>query len=84
VAASHAARYLELTLDQGYRTIRLRKLNPFQAHKIGLRPFRHAGFLIRGQWCIEQVVVLNEARKVLWDSGSETCASEESAERWQP
>jgi hypothetical protein len=84
VAASHAARYLKLTLDHGYRTIRLRELNPIQARKTRLRPFRHAGFLMRGQWCIEQIVVLNGAKKVLWDSGSEACTPEKAAGRWQP
>jgi hypothetical protein len=74
VAASHAARYLKLTLDDGYRTIRLRELNPLQARKTGLRPFRHVGFLMRGQWCIEQIVVLNQEKEVLWDSGAEACA----------
>jgi hypothetical protein len=74
VAASHAARYLKLTLDDGSRTIRLRELNPLQARKTGLRPFRHAGFLMRGQWCIEQIVVLNQEKEVLWDSDAEACA----------
>lgn len=84
VAASHAGRYLKLKLDHGYRTIRLHELNPFQARKTRLRPFRHAGFLMRGDWCIEQVVVLNEAKKVLWDSVSEPCAVEDVAGRWRP
>jgi hypothetical protein len=84
VAASHAARYLKLTLDHGYRTIRLHELNPAQARKTRLRPFRHAGFLMRGHWCIEQFVVLNGAKKVLWDSGSEPCGLEEAAGRWRP
>lgn len=84
VAASHAARYLKLTLDHGYRTIRLHELNPIQARKTRLRPFRHAGFLMRGDWCIEQVVVLNGAKEVLWDNGSEPCEPEdEAAGRWQ-
>lgn len=81
VAASHAARYLKLTLGHGYRTVRLHELNPVQARNTGLRPFRHAGFLMRGQWCIKQVVVLNEGGKVLWDSGSEECPPGESAGR---
>ncbi len=83
VAASHAARYLRLTLADGHRTIRLHKLNPIQAQKTRLRPFRHAGFLMRGQWCIEQIVVLNGAEEVLWDSGSEACDIEKPAARWQ-
>lgn len=84
VAASHAARYLKLTLDDGYRTVRLHELNPVQARKARLRPFRHAGFLMRGDWCIEQIVVLNGAKQILWDSGSEPCEPEEAAGRWQP
>ncbi len=82
VAASHAARYLKLTLDDGYRTVRLHELNPLQAQKTGLRPFRHAGFLMRGYWCIEQIVVLNEAKKVLWDSGSEECTGSRVNRSW--
>lgn len=84
VAASHAARYLKLTLDHGHRTIRLHRLNQIQARKTGLRSFRHAGFLMRGQWCIEQIVVLNGTKRVLWDSGAEACTPEEAAGRWQP
>ncbi len=83
VAASHAARYLKLALDDGYRTIRLRELNPLQAQKTGLRPFRHAGFLMRGEWCIVQIVVLNRAKKVLWDSGLEGCQPEGTVGRQQ-
>jgi hypothetical protein len=83
VAAAHAARYLKLTLEDGQRTIRLRELNPIQAQKTGLRPFRHAGFLMRGQWCIEQIAVLNEAEEVLWASDSEACDSVEVARRWK-
>lgn len=84
VAASHAARYLKLTLDRGFRTIHLRELNEYQARKTRLRPFRHAGFIVRGEWCIEQIVVLNAAKETLWDSGSEPCIPEEPAARWQP
>jgi hypothetical protein len=73
VAASHSARYLKLSLGSRSRTIRLHELNPVQAKKTGLRPFRHAGFVLRGQWCIEQVTLLNGARNVLWDSGSGEC-----------
>ena len=84
VAASHAARYLKLTLGDGHRTVRLHELNPLQARKTGLRPFRHAGFLMRGSWCIEQILVLNRAKNVLWDSGSEECPSEDAVEHRQP
>jgi hypothetical protein len=65
VAASHAARYLKLILEDGYRTIRLRELNEFQARKTRLRPFRYGGFLMRGQWCFRQIVVLNQAKDAL-------------------
>ena len=83
VAAPHAARFLRLTLADGYRAIRLHELNPIQARKTRLRPFRHAGFLMRGRWCIQQIVVLNAAREPLWDSGSQACDVEEPASRWQ-
>lgn len=83
VAASHAARYLKLALADGYRTIPLHELNPLQAQKSGLRPFSHAGFLMRGDWCIVQVVVLNREKKVLWNSDPEACPSEGSAGRRQ-
>lgn len=83
VAAPNAARYLRLTLKNGYRTVPLHKLNPVQARKTRLRPFRHVGFLMRGQWCIQQIVVLNEAKEVLWDSSSDACSPEEPAARWQ-
>lgn len=83
VAASHAARYLKLTLGDGFRTVRLHELNPLQAQKTHLRPFRHAGFLMRGNWCIEQILVLNKGRNVLWDSGSEECPPEDAVEHRQ-
>lgn len=78
VAASPAARRLRLTLEHGRRTIRLHKLNDFQARKARLRPFRYAGFLMRGDWCIERFELLNEAGNSLWDTGSEPCTEEEA------
>lgn len=77
VAAASAARYLKITLADGTRVVRLQRLNKVQAQKVRLRPFRHAGFLLRGDWCIEQLVILNESRNILWDSGSEECRSGE-------
>ena len=83
VAASDAARYLKLTLDDGYRTVPLHELNSVQARKARLKPFRHAGFLMRGNWCIERIVVLNRTQNVLWDSGSGDCTPDERVGRWQ-
>lgn len=84
VAASHAARYLKVRFEDDSRTVRLRELNPLQARKLGLRPFRHAGFVVRGNRCINQVSVLNRDREVLWDSGSGLCGSERPSGRSQP
>jgi hypothetical protein len=81
VAAAPAARSLRIIFDSGGRTLRLRRLNPAQARKTRLRPFRHAGFVIRGAYCIKQILVLNKEKKVLWDSGSSDCAPEETAAR---
>jgi len=79
VAAAPAARYLRIVFDDGRRTIRLRELNRAQARKIRLRPFRHAGFVIRGEYCIEQILVLNKEENTLWDSGSSECPPDEAA-----
>jgi len=81
VAASHAARYLKLVLKDRTLTIRLHELNRIQARKIGVKPFRHAGFVLRGEWCIAQVLVLNTAKAVLWDSGSGECPAESANRR---
>lgn len=80
VAAPHAARYLRLRLDDGYRTIPLHRLSPPQARKSHLKPFRHAGFLLRGEWCIEAIEILSESKKILWDSGSADCAAVKTRE----
>lgn len=74
VAAAPAARKLRLTLGQGQRIIRFHELNSIQARKARLRPFRYAGFVMRGEWCIENYEVLNKAGVLLWESGSDLCA----------
>lgn len=79
VAAAPAARKLQLTLANGRRTIRLHELNEIQARKVRLRPFRYAGFVLRGEWCIERVTILNESGNVLWDEGTSPCPPEEEA-----
>jgi hypothetical protein len=81
VAASPDARKLKLTLGRGYRTVQLHELNRFQARKSRLRPFRYAGFLMRGRWCIKQYEVLDESSEVLWTSGLESCTESERATR---
>lgn len=80
VAAPPAARLLRLTLSHGYRTLRLHALNDVQARKARLRPFRYAGFVMRGEWCIERYEVLNEVGNTLWDSGLDSCVDEGGAE----
>ena len=73
VAAPHAARQLVLTVPGGSRTVRLRELGPAKAKFSRLRKFRHAGFVLRGDPCIERVVALNESGEVLSDSGPQPC-----------
>jgi len=77
VAAAPAARKLRIVFRGGrHRTIALKELNKDQAERIRLRPFRHAGFLLRGDWCIELIVVLNESGHSLWEERSpEPCGT---------
>jgi hypothetical protein len=73
VAAPHAARRLMLTVPGGSRTVRLRPLSRDKARLARLRPFRYAGFVLRGSPCIERVLVLNREGEALSDNGLEPC-----------
>lgn len=75
LAASAAARQMVLVLPSGARAYRLHRLNQAQAHKARLKPFRYVGFVMRGDWCIQQILLRNQRGDTLWDSGEKACSS---------
>jgi hypothetical protein len=79
-AAAPAAKKVELRNSDGTRRIiDLRRLNRFQARKTRMERFSYAAFVLRGRWCIDQLITLNSEGKPLWESAAQRCSAEDQA-----